>query len=152
MDIYSGVLPFYERIFEAMEDEGTLDILDDVHLYSLHHVYIPTINRSLEEFIEQIKNHPVSSENDQSPLQLWERGMLENMHSGNTALSSSEIDEFGVDPEGLLPVGEEDYRINVISSSIELSGEQLAEMPSPVQNDENCGVYSFFFGLACTSG
>ncbi|KAJ7388360.1 hypothetical protein OS493_038202 [Desmophyllum pertusum] len=94
-DIYSGVLAFYARIFEAMEDESILDILDDVHLYSLHHVYLPRINRSLEEFIQQMNNHPVSTENNQSPLQMWERGMLENMHSGYTALSPAEIDEFG---------------------------------------------------------
>ena len=50
-DIYSRVLAFYARIFEAMEDEGILDILDNVHLYSLH----------LDEFIHQMSNHPVSS-------------------------------------------------------------------------------------------
>ena len=48
-DVYSGVLAFYARIFEAMEDESILDISDDVHLFSLHHVYSPRINRSLEE-------------------------------------------------------------------------------------------------------
>lgn len=142
-DIYSGVLAFYARIFEAMEDEGILDMLDDVHLYSLHYVYIPRINRSLEEFVQQMNNHPVSSENNQSPLQLWEKGMLENMHSGNTALSPAEMDEFGVDPESILPVEEEDYQVNVIPPSIELADEQLTQMPSPLQNDENCGINIF---------
>ena len=101
-DVYSGVLAFYARIFEAMEDESILDISDDVHLFSLHHVYSPRINRSLEEFIQQMNNHPVSTENNQSPLQMWERGMLENMHSGHTVLSPEEIEDFGVDLEGQL--------------------------------------------------
>ena len=72
-DIYSGVLAFYARIFKAMEDKSILDISDEVHLFSLHHIYIPRINRSLEEFIQQMNNHPVSTENNQSSLQMWER-------------------------------------------------------------------------------
>ena len=143
-DVYSGVLAFYARIFEAMEDESILDISDDVHLFSLHHVYVPRINRSLNEFIQQMNNHPVSTENDQSPLQMWERGMLENMHSGHTALSPEEIQDLGVDLYlwGALSV-EEDYQVNVLPPTIELTAQQLTQMPSPLQNDENYGVNIF---------
>jgi len=56
-DIYAGVLTFYAGIFEAMEDEGILDVLNDVHLFSLHHVFIHRINKSLEEFVLQMNNH-----------------------------------------------------------------------------------------------
>ena len=114
-DVYSGVLAFYARVFEAMKDESILDISDDVHLFSLHHVYVPRINRSLNEFIQQMNNNPVSTENNQSPLQTWEREMLENTHSGHTALSSEEIEDFGVDLGGVLSGEEEDYQVNVIS-------------------------------------
>ena len=137
------MLAFYARIFEAMEDEGILEILDNVHLYSLHYVFIPRINRSLDEFIQQMNNHPVSSENNQSPLQMWEKGMLDNMHSGYTALSPAEIDDFGVDPEGLLPVDEEDYQVNVSPPSIEVSDNHLTQMPCPLQSDGNSGVNIF---------
>ena len=142
-DIYSGVLAFYARIFEAMEDEGILNILDDAHLYSLHYVYIPRINKSLEEFIQQMNYHPISTERNQSPLQMWEKGMLENMHSGHTALSLTEIDEFGLDPESALLVEENDYQVNVVPPSIHLSDEQLSQMPSPFQDDKDCGINIF---------
>ena len=69
-----------------MEDEGILDIMNDVHLFSLHHVFIPRIYKSLHEFISQMNNRPVSSERNMSPLQMWEEGILENMHSEHTAL------------------------------------------------------------------
>lgn len=39
-DVYSGVLVFYVRIFLELEDEGNLDVLNDLHIFSLHHVYI----------------------------------------------------------------------------------------------------------------
>ena len=87
--------------------------------------------------------HPVSSENNLSPLQMWEKGMLDNMHSGNTALSPAEIDEFGVDPEGLVSVEDEDYQVNVSPLSVEVSNEHLTQMPDPIQNDENSGITIF---------
>ena len=92
-----------------------------------------------------MNNHPVSTENDQSPLQMWERGMLENMHSGHSALSSEEIQDFRVDLYlgGALSVEEEDYQVNVLSPTIELTDQHLTQMPSPLQNDENCGVNIF---------
>ena len=97
----------------------------------------------MNEFIQQMNNHPFSTENDQSPLQMWEWGMLENMHSGHTALSSEEIEDFGVDLGGALSIEEEDYQVNVLSPTIELTAQQLTQMPSPLQNDENCGVNIF---------
>ena len=69
--------------------------------------------------------------------------MLDNMHSGNTALSPAEINDFGVDPEGLLSVDEEDYQVNVSPPSTEVSDDYLTQMPSPLQNDENSGVDIF---------
>ena len=92
-----------------------------------------------------MNNHPVSTGNDQSPLQMWEWGMLENMHSGHTAHSSKEVQDFWVDLYlgGALSVEEEDYQVNVPSPTIELTDQQLTQMPSPLQNDENCGVNIF---------
>lgn len=142
-DFYSRVLAFHARTFETMEDERILDTSDDVHLFSLHHVYVPRINRSLNEFTQQMNHHPVSTENNPSPLQMWEQGMLENMHSGHTALPSEEIENFGVDLEGALSLKEDDYQVNVVPSTIELTEQQLTQMPSPLQNDENCGVNIF---------
>ena len=50
-DIYAWVLTFYAHIFAAMEADGILDVLNDVHLYILHHIFIPRINRYLQEFV-----------------------------------------------------------------------------------------------------
>ena len=66
--------------------------------YLMMFIYSAFTNRSLNEFNQQMNNHPVSTENNQSPLQIMlEQGMLENMHSGHTALSPDEIQDFGVD-------------------------------------------------------
>ena len=68
----------------------------------------------MNEFIQQMNSQPVSTENNQSPLQMWEQGMLENMHSGHTTLSSEEIENFRVDLGGALSIEEEDYQVNVV--------------------------------------
>jgi hypothetical protein len=69
-DVYSGVLVFYVRIFEQLEQDGCLNVLDDVHLFSLHHVYIPRIENFLQELVGQLNNPPVSNERNLSPLQM----------------------------------------------------------------------------------
>ena len=142
-DVYSGVLVFYSRIFGELEDEGNLDVLNDVHIFSLHHVYIPRIQNSLEELVRQMNNRPVSTERNQSPLQMWERGMLENLHSGHTALSETEIEHFGVDPNGVLAVEDEDYQVDVSQPLINLSDGQILQLPDPLSNDGNSGKHIY---------
>ena len=57
-DIYSGVLCFFARTFAHLENNGLLDPLNELHLFALHHTYIPRINRCLQEFKGQWENHP----------------------------------------------------------------------------------------------
>ena len=109
--VYSGVLVFYARIFEQLEQDGCLNVLDDVHLFSLHHVYIPRIENSLQELVVQLNNQPVFTERNLSPLQMWEIGMLENMHSGHTGLNETEIEHFGMDPDSVLAIEDQDYQV-----------------------------------------
>ena len=70
LDVCAGVLVFYANIFQEQENDGSLDVLNDIHIFSLHHIYIPSVNNSLNEFVQQINNRPVSSERNQSSLQM----------------------------------------------------------------------------------
>ena len=58
-----------------MEVTGILDIDNEVHMFSLHYVYLPQINVSLEYFIQAWNNHPLSSERYMTPIQLWISGL-----------------------------------------------------------------------------
>ena len=46
-DLYTSVLQLYHRLFYHLENLGILDPLNCHHLYALHYVYIPWINRAL---------------------------------------------------------------------------------------------------------
>ena len=61
-------------------------------------------------------------------------------------MKPSEIDDFGIDPEGLLPVGEEDYQVNIEPQSISLNEQQIGKLPDPLQVDDNFGIDYF---LSC---
>ena len=140
-DVYSGVLVFYAKLFENMERRGILDPLDDTHLFCLHFVFLPRINSSLQEFVAQMNNHPVFTEGNMSPLQLWEKGILENINSTHSAIEEPE--SFGIDPEG--PFLDNDaYQVSIDPIS-PLNTEMF---PDPLQMDNNQGVDTYLQCLA----
>ena len=46
-DVFSQCTVLFYRLFSHMEASGLLNVTDDVHLFCLHHVFIPRINNSL---------------------------------------------------------------------------------------------------------
>eukprot|EP00794_Sanderia_malayensis_P008539 gene8539-9451_t len=142
-DVYAGVLFFYSRIFQQLEDSSDLDVLNDIDIYCLHHIYIPRIQNSLNEFLMQMNSCPVSSERNLSPLQMWQQGMLENMNSDHTALAGSELEDFGIEPNGVISIEDDDYQVNVATPNITLTEEQKRALPDPHFDDQNQGKTSF---------
>ena len=116
-DIYTGVLCHFANICSGMEDMGTLDPLNEVHLFALHFVYIQRINRELQHFTGQWNSHPVSGEHQLSPLQIFTSGILENIHSGypgvDSFLNPKEIPLYGFDPGDPFPLDDNDYQVSI---------------------------------------
>ena len=79
-DVYAGVLSYYASLFTQMESEGILNVDDEQHLFVLHQVFLPRINRSLTKFVNQWNSHPVSSAQHQSPEQMFISGALDSTH------------------------------------------------------------------------
>ena len=75
-DVFARCTTLYYNIFYAMEDEGLLDCDNDIHLFCLHYIFLSRINRSLEGFKAAWNQHPLSSEGNLSPYQLWISGTL----------------------------------------------------------------------------
>ena len=57
-----------------MEENGILNIDDEVQLFCLHYVFLPRINDSLQQFVTTWNHHPLRTESNLSPLQLWMTG------------------------------------------------------------------------------
>ena len=72
-DVYEHVLDLFYQIFTSLEDQGTLDPDNELHLYALHHTFLPQIQRNLDSFRDGWNVHGLRTERNLSPLQLWTR-------------------------------------------------------------------------------
>ena len=49
-DLFSGCTGLFYHLFNHMEISGILDPTNEAHLFSLHYVFLPIINRNLAVF------------------------------------------------------------------------------------------------------
>ena len=107
-DVHRSVVVVYGNLFREMEDDGILDDLNEVDIYCLHYVFLPRINDRLKSFLERWNNHSVSTENLQTPSQMFISGLLPQLqHSNEVACDSnsdSESDTPEAQPAALEPV------------------------------------------------
>ena len=75
-DVFRSVGSVFYEIFCELEARGQLDPLNEVDLFCLHFVYIPKLNNCLQRFTQSWNNHPLSSERNQTPNQLFIHGIL----------------------------------------------------------------------------
>ena len=62
VDVSRGLLDLYYSLFYFMEDKGILDINNEIHVYCLQYVFIPTINRAIDTFANSWNRHQLSTE------------------------------------------------------------------------------------------
>lgn len=74
-DVNQAVLRLHSNLFYDMEDIRLLDPENDLDLFCLHYVFVPWINRHLQEWNQAWIMHLMSSERNQTPYQLWTCGM-----------------------------------------------------------------------------
>ncbi|XP_066931344.1 uncharacterized protein [Clytia hemisphaerica] len=104
-DVYWKVLHKYYVIFYHMEDHNILDILNPIHMFSLQYVFSPRIQNALKNWQFAHNNHPVRTEKNNSPLQLWYQGSLKCYHQNSTAMNNlfrRDINEVNITVEEIL--------------------------------------------------
>ena len=113
-DVFQGVLkPFY-ILFYLMEDYGILDPCDETDLWCLHYVFLKEINDCLSRWVEAWIRHPLRTEHNRSPLQLWITGM--RWSSTNVPQPDNNNWEiYGIDWTGPIPMEDE-----AIASAVEV--------------------------------
>ena len=131
-DVYRVVMQQYKNLFYYLEQHRLLDPLNESDLYALHYVYLPRINRALSEFQHQHNYHPLRTEHNLTPMQLFE-----------LSPRSPEADRvnsmFGVEDEGPFPDLESENCVYVPPVSVNLSptGEAAVFQIDPLSNDAN---------------
>ena len=130
------------RIFSNyLERYNLLDPLNEYDLHALHFVYIPRINKVLEEFQRQHNNHPLRTEHNMTPRQLVEV----SPRSADADTVTIERFNYGVEEQGPLPDVSTDNFITVPAIDISLSPlhEALIIQTDPLHNDGNYGIVLF---------
>lgn len=108
-----------------MESTGILNTDNPIHVFSLHLIFIPRINKALDEFCEAFNHHKVRTEGNWSPYEMWANGMF---HADNP-LAHGLLEEeppnmeiYGYDPQGPSPTEGDN---NVIIDPVDISHEDL---------------------------
>lgn len=77
-DLFQSCIVLFYRLFYQMEDMMILNVENELHIFCLHYVYIPRVNRALCQFLNAWNSHPLSSQSNLSPVQLWISGLSRN--------------------------------------------------------------------------
>ena len=80
-DLFMGCTFVFYNLFYHMESCGILEPANELHLFALHYVFLPRINRNLQMFQEAYNRSPLGTERGCSATQLWIRGILAMAHS-----------------------------------------------------------------------
>jgi hypothetical protein len=74
-DVFIGCIYVYYCLFHYLEENMLLDINNEIHLFCLAYVFTPRIKQHLKTFSEGWDNHPLSTERNFTPNQLWFYGL-----------------------------------------------------------------------------
>jgi hypothetical protein len=150
-DLRRVLVVYYIRLFSHLENEGVLDALNELHLLALHYIYLPRINRALDEFVQDWNNHPLSAEGNRSPLSLWHSGITSLINSQHSATENiiggnTNWQDFGIDDDGPVPNYNAGNDVQVPEFQRSLTDEQwqhLRTIINPLDEDGNhgCNLY-----------
>ena len=104
-DSHRCATQLYYRLFYFLEN---CSLLDPLHLFSLHFVFLSRINRSLDAFRDGWNQHGIRREGNHSPLQLFHSGTLRLQNCGLEAMDlfNDVGDDYGLDPEAPYPIAD----------------------------------------------
>ena len=145
VDVHRSVTRLFYSLFYFLEQHGLLDPLNELHIFALHYIFIPRINRALEAFQNGWNHHGMRTVSNLSPYQQFVRGKLELHSSGLTALDFfRNVDaDYGVSIEDPVPSADEPAVVVVPPVRFSLSGEELNQivaMYDPLQDSDNYGI------------
>lgn len=138
-DSHRCVTSLYYRLFHYLECNDLLDPINEGHLFAIHYIFLPRINKSLEQFQAAWNCHGLRTESGSTPNQLFTVGALRLRHSGMAAVDFFEsiAEEYGTEEDGVAP-DDDDDGVVVPRTSLNLTDEQSSELnesqPSPRQH------------------
>ena len=161
-DVFCNVCHIFYYTFQALEQTGLIQRDNRVHMYVLHYVFLPRINKAIESFGLAWNHHPMRTERNWSPLKMWANGMLDIRNHGCTGVSDvagsdqnvDDLQWFGYDPnapspsdDGLSTVEVDDVNVNLPDTTID----QLIHNIDPLAYSDSFGIDIYLQALSLVS-
>ena len=81
-DCWRSVLRLFSCLFTHMEErERSVDYGDPLCTLCLHYVFVPRVQKIMDEWVSAWNNHPIEGCGNSTPLQLRESGLLQRYGS-----------------------------------------------------------------------
>jgi len=122
------VIAFYKDIFKFLDVSRLLDSNSELDLFALQFIYLPRINASLEQFIEQWNFHGTLTAGYQSPMALWHAGI---MHSMDDAVLC-EPESYGIGFESGVTEMDDNCNVVVPESQVQLTEQEMTVLRNHV--------------------
>ena len=122
---------FLYSFLSHMEQNGILESTNIIDLFCLHYIFCPIINHQFSLFVEAWNHHPLRTEGNWTPQQIWVNGMISQDNAENTAVRDifeedmQVLDLYGEDPQGPPPVEFDLGSVEVPDTILPINGSQL---------------------------
>ncbi|KAF0043700.1 hypothetical protein F2P81_005037 [Scophthalmus maximus] len=129
-DVFTAVTGRFYDVLHQLEEEGHIDLSSSLHIFCCHDAFVPLMQVHLNIFRNGWDDHPLSTEGNHSPNQLW--------HLGQEYLSpqcdeDQHIPQIDWESSGLIPsdpnCGIQVPEIECTLSPVELAGLNAAVDP-----------------------
>ena len=158
-DVFRVVTHMFYYTFQSMEEAGLLERSNAIHMFVLHLIFLPRINRALESFVEAWNLHPIRTEQNWTPEQIWMNGMIDFRNRQLTAVadvaegveSIDDLEWYGFDPQATHPVDDGLSTVVVGDVDIELPegvAEHLSRDINPLAESNSFGIDLYMEALS----
>uniref|UniRef100_A0A9J7YE88 Integrase catalytic domain-containing protein n=1 Tax=Cyprinus carpio carpio TaxID=630221 RepID=A0A9J7YE88_CYPCA len=138
-DVWVAVTSKYHDVLHSLEEDGLLDISDEVHLFGVHYIFVPRLRADLDTFTGGWNNHPLRTEGGLSPEQLWYMGHHQDLDEGE---SLEELQDPGIEWESAMLQGDTNGTVVVPEIVCPLDDEALEELQrtlDPMEHSQSHG-------------
>eukprot|EP00794_Sanderia_malayensis_P021007 gene21007-biopygen15517 len=149
-DLFHGCIFLYYYLFYYLEDNNLLDVNDQIDLYSLEYADIPRINMHMQRFLDGYHSHPIRTESNKTPIQMWIEGQQNYSPVQPDVQFDTQLAMYGADWEGPL-VPQRDHTNAVVVPGItlpEITPEYLnglGELVDACDEADQNGISAYLF-------
>ncbi|XP_055029219.2 uncharacterized protein [Misgurnus anguillicaudatus] len=130
-DVWMAVTKIYYEVLHGLEEDGLLDPSNNMHMFCVHDIFIPRLNDDLTKFSDGWDNHPLRTEQNLTPNQLWVMGHIQHSTTEPEHLEQPAEDNT-IDWENVGIPHRSHYGIEVPEISSPFSPEEMEQLQTTI--------------------